>query len=76
MSDILQRKLTPAQLRLLDLFQHSPNVPEEVWEKVRASVARYLTDQLAEDAQQFTDEQGWTDEDFQRMARTRMRSTE
>lgn len=76
MPEPLEGKLNKAQLRLLDLFQQAPDVPEAVWDHLRASVSSYLIDQLGEEAGQFTDGQGWNDEDFNRLAHTRLRTPE
>ena len=76
MSEILERRLSKAQLQLLALFQQAPDVPETVWEEMRASVSRYLIEKLGEEAGEFTDAQEWDEADFHRLARTRMRNSE
>lgn len=67
-------KLTKPQLDLLALFQHT-DLPDEDWVEIRRLIARFFAKRATEQADKVAEEKGWTDEDFERMARGHLRHT-
>ena len=59
------RTLTPAQRRLLPLFDRP--VPEEDWDRIRDLLADYFAAQAVDAFDATWDEQGWTDETVEQM---------
>ena len=67
-------KLTKPQLDLLALFQHT-DLPDEDWVEIRRLIARFFAKRATEQADHVAEEEGWTEEDFERMARGHLRHT-
>ena len=67
-------KLTKPQLELLALFQRT-DLPDEDWIEIRRMITRFFAERSSDRADQVAEEQGWTDEDFERMARGHLRHT-
>lgn len=57
--------LSPAQRELLTLFRH--DLPEETWEDLRGVISQFFAERAIEAANRAWDENGWTDEDAERM---------
>ena len=63
--------LSPAQRRLLQMFRH--DFPDETWEDLQRVVARFFAERAIAEADRVWDENGWTDEDAERMLRAHYR---
>ena len=46
----------------------------ETWQEIRRQIVRVLADHASDLADQVAEEKGWTDEDFERMARAHLRT--
>ncbi len=68
-------KLTKPQLELLALFQRT-DLPDEDWIEIRRMITRFFADRASDRADQVAEEKGWTDADFERMARGHLRHTQ
>ncbi|MEM6646390.1 MAG: hypothetical protein AAF730_09060 [Bacteroidota bacterium] len=66
--------LTQAQLDLLALFERT-DLPDEDWIAIRRMIAHFFAERLVGGVAQVTEEKGWTDADFHRMAREHYRRT-
>lgn len=67
-------KLSKPQLDLLALFQRT-DLPDEDWTEIRRMIGRFFAERAIQGADRIAEEQGWTDEDFERMARGHDRHT-
>lgn len=67
------KKVSRAKIEVLARLQRL-EASDETWEEIRRQVFRVLADHLTTLADQVAEEKGWTDEDFERMARTHMRT--
>ena len=50
------------------------DVSDETWQEIRRQIVQVLADRASDLADQIAEEKGWTDEDFERMAHTHMRT--
>ncbi len=66
-------KLTKPQLELLGLFERT-DLPDEDWVAIRKLITQYFAERLTRSANQVADANGWTGEDFERMAREHYRT--
>lgn len=65
-------KLDKHQLDLLALFERT-DLLEEDWTALRRPITRVFAERASDRADAVADEKGWTEEDFERMARRHLR---
>jgi len=72
MQQTLSSPLTPLQLEILQFFAQNPS--EEDLKAIKLLIANYYAEKAMDMADQIWEENGWTAEDTDRLARTRMRT--
>jgi len=72
MQQTLSSSLTPLQLEILQFFAQNPS--EEDLKAIKLLIANYYAEKAMDMADQIWEENGWTAEDTDRLARTRMRT--
>jgi len=72
MQQTLSSPLTPLQLEILQFFAQNPD--EEDLKAIKLLIANYYAEKAMDMADQIWEENGWTAEDTDRLARTRMRT--
>lgn len=72
MQQTLSSPLTPLQLEILQFFAQNPS--EEDLKAIKLLIANYYAEKAVDMADQIWKENGWTAEDTDRLARTRMRT--
>jgi len=72
MQQTLSSPLTPLQLEILQFFAQNPD--EEDLKAIKLLIANYYAEKAMDMADQSWEENGWTAEDTDRLARTRMRT--
>ncbi len=73
MQQTLSSPLTPLQLEILQFFAQNPS--EEDLKAIKLLIANYYAEKAMDMADQIWEENGWTAEDTDRLARTRMRTS-
>lgn len=66
-------KINPDKLAVLASLQDL-EASDETWIEIRQLIAEFFAQRATERANQVADEQGWTEEDFRRLARTHQRT--
>ena len=67
------KKISKAKIEVLAGLERL-EAPDETWQEIRRQIVRVLADHASDLADQVAEEKGWTDEDFERMTRTHMRT--
>ena len=72
MQQTLSSPLTPLQLEILQFFAQNPS--EKDLKAIKLLIANYYAEKAMDMADQIWEENDWTAEDTDRLARTRMRT--
>lgn len=71
--EAIKQPLSNVQLEILKVFSH--NLTEEELKDFRETIARYFANRAIKSANEVWEEEGWTDEDVDRMLNTKMRKS-